>query len=157
MEYLKLKGMIFPTIKLMICMHACMSSCFSHVWLFVTLWTIAHQTPLSMGFSRQENWRGLPCPPPGDFPNPDIELVSLMSLALAGRFFTTNVTWTHAYLWLVHVDVCQKASQYFKVIILQLNKWIIYIYVYIYICYSNVFYPFHVKEITQIKKKKLMI
>ena len=40
----------------------------SRVWLFSTLWTIARQTPLSMGFSRQEYWSGLPCPPPGFFP-----------------------------------------------------------------------------------------
>ena len=39
-------------------MHVCMLSCFSHVWLFVTLWTIAHQVPLSMGFSRKEYWNG---------------------------------------------------------------------------------------------------
>ena len=50
-------------------------SCFSHVWLFVTPWTVAHQAPLSMGFSRQEYWRGLPCPPPEDRPNPGIEPV----------------------------------------------------------------------------------
>ena len=54
----------------------------------VTPWTVAHQAPLSMGFSRQEYWSGLPCPPPGDLPNPGIEPASLMSPALAGRFFT---------------------------------------------------------------------
>ena len=48
--------------------HASMLSRFSHVWFFVTLWTIAHQAPLSMGFSRQEYWSGFPCPPPGDLP-----------------------------------------------------------------------------------------
>ena len=46
-----------------------------------------------MGLSRQEYWSGVPCPPPGDLPNPGIEPVSLMSLALAGGFFTTGVTW----------------------------------------------------------------
>ena len=51
------------------------------------------QPPLSMGFSRQEYWSGLPCPPPGDLPNPGIEPVSLMSPALAGGFFTTSATW----------------------------------------------------------------
>ena len=51
---------------------ACELSHFSHVWLFVTLWTVAHQATLSMGFSRQEYWRGLPCPPPGDLPEPGI-------------------------------------------------------------------------------------
>ena len=59
----------------------------------VTPWTVACKAPLSMGFSRQEYWRGLPCPPPGDLPNPGIEPVSLTSPALAGRFFTTRATW----------------------------------------------------------------
>ena len=45
----------------------------SHVRLFVTLWTVAHQAPLSMGFSRQEYWSGLPFPSPGDLPNPGIK------------------------------------------------------------------------------------
>ena len=45
----------------------------SHIQPFLTLWTIAHQDPLSMGFSRQEYWSGLPCPSPGDLPNPGIE------------------------------------------------------------------------------------
>ena len=57
-----------------------------------TSWTIAHQAPLSMGFSRQEYWSDLPCPPPGDPPDPGIELMSLMSPALAGMFFTTSTT-----------------------------------------------------------------
>ena len=52
--------------------HACMLSPFSCFWLFVTLWTIS-QAPLSMGFSRQEYWSGLLCPPPGDLPDPGIE------------------------------------------------------------------------------------
>ena len=46
---------------------------FSRVQLFATPWSIAHQAPLSMGFSRQEYWSGLPCPLPGHFPNPGIE------------------------------------------------------------------------------------
>ena len=71
----------------------CVLSHFSHVQCFATLWTIAHQAPLSMGFFRQEYWSGLLCPPPGDFPNPGIKLMSLMSFALAGRFFTTSATW----------------------------------------------------------------
>ena len=53
----------------------------------------AHQAPLSMGFSRQEYWSGLLFPFPGDLPDSGIEPESLMSPALAGRFFTTNVTW----------------------------------------------------------------
>ena len=46
---------------------------FSYVQLFAILWTLAHQAPLSMGFSRQEYWSGVPCSPPGDLPNPGIE------------------------------------------------------------------------------------
>ena len=70
-----------------------MLSLFSHVQLFVTLRNVAHQAPLSMKFSRPENWSGLPCLPPGDLPDPGIKPVSLMSPALAGRFFTTRDTW----------------------------------------------------------------
>ena len=59
---------------------ACMLSCFSLVWLFETPWTVAHQTPLSMGFPRQEYWSGLPFPSPGDLLNPGIEPASLCPL-----------------------------------------------------------------------------
>ena len=65
---------------------------FSHVQLYTTLWTVAHQAPLSMGFSRHECWSGLPCPLPGDLLDTVIEPTSLMSPALAGRFFTTSAT-----------------------------------------------------------------
>ena len=52
----------------------------SHVQVLVTLWTVARQAPLSMGFSRQEYWNGLPCPPPGALPDPGIEPESLTSI-----------------------------------------------------------------------------
>ena len=55
---------------------------FSFVLLCATLWTVAHQAPLSLGFSRQEHWSGLPCPPPGDLPHPGIEPASPASPAL---------------------------------------------------------------------------
>ena len=71
-------------------LHTCMLSCFSHVWFFATLWTVAHQAPLSMGVSKQEYWSGLPFPLPGDLPSPGTELASRMSPALTGRFFTTE-------------------------------------------------------------------
>ena len=64
----------------------------SCVWLFVTPWTVAHQALLSMRFSRQEYWTGLPFPSPGNLSNPGIEPTSLMSSALAGGFFTTSTT-----------------------------------------------------------------
>ena len=63
--------------------HVCMLSRFSHVQLFATPWTVALQAPLSMGFSRQQYWSGLPCPFPRDLPNPGIELESLVSCTVA--------------------------------------------------------------------------
>ena len=68
-----------------VCVHAQSLSC---LWLFVIPWTVACQAPLSMGFSRQEYWSGLPCPPPRDLPDPRIEPMSSASPALAGRFIT---------------------------------------------------------------------
>ena len=61
----------------------------SHVQRFAAPWTVAHQAPLSMGFSRQEYWSGLAFPSPGDLPGPGIEPASL---AAAGGFFTTSAT-----------------------------------------------------------------
>ena len=71
----------------------CVLSCFSRVQLFETPRTVALQVLLSMGFFWQEYWSGLPFPFPGDLPNPGIKPVSLMSPALAGRFFTTSAAW----------------------------------------------------------------
>ena len=59
---------------------------------------VAHQAPLSMGFSRQEYWNGLPCPPPGDLPDPEIKPMSLISPVLAGNFFTPSTTWEAPWL-----------------------------------------------------------
>ena len=56
----------------------------------VITWTVACQAPLSMGFSRQEYWSGLSCPPPGDLPNLEFKPTSP---SLVGRFFTTSATW----------------------------------------------------------------
>ena len=61
----------------------------SHVQLFVTPWTVAHQAPLFMEFSSQEYWSRLPFPSPGDLPNPGIEHACLVSSALAGGFLTS--------------------------------------------------------------------
>ena len=58
-----------------------------------SLWAIAHQSPLSMGFSRQEYWNGLPFPTPGHLPDPGVKPVSLTSPVLADKFFTTSTTW----------------------------------------------------------------
>ena len=73
--------------------HACqVLSRFSRVRLIATLWIVAHQAPLSMGFSRQEYWSGFPFPSPGDLPEPGIEPMSLTSPALAGGFSTSSAT-----------------------------------------------------------------
>ena len=62
-----------------------MVSCFGHLQLLETLWPVLHQAPLSVGFSRQEDQSGLPCPPPGDLPYPGIELV-VSQLSCPGRW-----------------------------------------------------------------------
>ena len=71
----------------------CVLSHFSHVRIFAAAWTVARQAPLSMGFSRQEYWSGLPCPSPGDLRDPGTEPASLMSPALAGGFFSIRANW----------------------------------------------------------------
>ena len=65
----------------------------SHVRLSAPSWTVACWAPLSMGFSRQEYWSGLPWPPSGDLPDPVIKLTSLVFPAVASGFFTTSATW----------------------------------------------------------------
>ena len=69
------------------------------VWLFETPWSVALQSPLSMGFFRQEYWSGLPFCPPGDLPDPQIEPMSLMSLSLAAGLFTTGAIWEGTQEW----------------------------------------------------------
>ena len=59
--------------------HSCLLSRFSHVQLFVMLWTVTHKAPRSKGFSRQEYWSGLPCPSPGDLADSGAEPTSLAS------------------------------------------------------------------------------
>ena len=73
---------VLPWLRRPKLLEECVLSHFSHVWIFETLWTVARQAPLSMGFSRQEHWSGLPCPPPGDLPVPGIEPMSLIPPAL---------------------------------------------------------------------------
>ena len=72
-----------------VCVSVCVCVCLlSHVWLFVTPWPLARQTPVSMGSSRQEHWDKWPFPPPGNLPNPGIKPMSPGFPALAGGFFT---------------------------------------------------------------------
>ena len=75
--------------------YAYVLSRFSRVQLFATPWNTARQALPSMGFFRQEYWSGLPCPPPGDLPDPGIEPSSLMPSTLAEGFFTTGATYSN--------------------------------------------------------------
>ena len=73
--------------------HAYVLSHLSRVCFFATPWTVARQAPLSLGFSRQEHWSGLPFPSPRDLAGPGVKAASHMSPALADGFFTTSATW----------------------------------------------------------------
>ena len=77
----------FKWVKAFKCLCIWCTLSLSHVWLFVTPWTVTLQAPLSMEFSRQEYWNGLPFPPPGNLPNPGIKP---SSPALTGRVFNTG-------------------------------------------------------------------
>ena len=83
-----------PYILVYMCVHVCwvVSIVSDSLW---PCWAVAPQTPLSVEFSRQEYWSGLPFPPPGDLPDPGIEATSLTSPAWAGDFFTTSTTQKH--------------------------------------------------------------
>ena len=97
----------------------CVLSCFSCAWLFVTPWTVAHQAPLSMGFSGQEYWSGLPFPSPRDLLNPgnlpDPGIQPCLSPALAGEFFTNGATWESHRLasGLMHLKKKEQDGVYF--------------------------------------------
>ena len=97
------------SLHLCVCARACthMLSC---VRLFVIPWTVAHQAPLSMGFSRQEHWSRFPFPSPGDLPKPRTE-TSLASPALADGFFTS---------WATQEDLSYHVNQFY----LKLLPWI---------------------------------
>ena len=81
-----------PNMKIHVCVCVCVCVCalVAQSCLFVTPWTVAGQAPLSMGFSRQESWSGLPFPSPGDLAHSGIQPMSLASPALAGGFFTSE-------------------------------------------------------------------
>ena len=80
-SWVKLRGFI---------VHCAQVQFLSQFQIFVTPWTVARQAPLSMGFSRQEHWSGLLCPPPRGLPDPGVKPMSVTSPASAGRFFTTG-------------------------------------------------------------------
>ena len=99
------------TIKYKLCslcytMYSCAYLCAKSLQLcrlFATLWTVAYQNPLSMGFSRQEYWSGFPCPPLRDLPSPGIKPVFLMSSALTDTFFTTSTIWKACRLFILYM------------------------------------------------------
>ena len=83
-----------------------MLSLFRHVRFFTTLCSVTFQASLSLGFSRQEYWSGLPFPPPGDLPYTGIKPASLSSPALAGGFFTTSLESSYLF-WTLMMMMCQ--------------------------------------------------
>ena len=89
------------------CLHTQWLGC---IWLFATLWIVAHQAPLSMRFSRQEFQSGLPFPPPGDLPDPVIERESIVSPALAGGFFVVVQLLSHVWLFVTPWTAAHQAS-----------------------------------------------
>ena len=91
---------------------ACMLSHFSHVQLFAAPWTVACQAPLSMVFSRQKYWSGLPCPPPGDLPNSGIEPMSLISPALAGSSLPLAASGYGCESWTIKKAECQRIDAF---------------------------------------------
>ena len=95
---------IVSTVAVQICtdhcfislLHVCVLSCFSQILILVTLWTVACQAPLSMGFSKQEYWSGLPFPSPRNLRDPGIEPVLHTFHELVDGFFNSSATWeTH--------------------------------------------------------------
>ena len=89
--------------------------------------SVAHQDPLWIGFSMQEYWSGLPCPPPGD-PDPGIDPASLMSPALAGGFFTTTTTWEAQFLcgWTASSELPSQILRLFLFLILLCIRYFFY-------------------------------
>ena len=94
---------------------------------FVTPWTVAHEAFLSMEFSRQEYWSGLPLSTPGDLPNPGIEPTSLVSPVSSRGFFTTSTTWeipiTYIFWFEFIISIVKMKSQYslLRVVFLMVN------------------------------------
>ena len=82
----------------------------SHIWLFATPWTAACHGPLSIGFSRQEYWSGLPISSPGDLPNPRIKPKSFESPALTGGFFITGPCKEDPYTFISYAEVNSRNS-----------------------------------------------
>ena len=88
------------------CIYVCICVCvcvLSHIRHFVTPWTVDHQPPLSIRFSRQEYWSGLPFSPPGDLPNPGNEPKSPASPILAGGFFITELPGLIIYVIFIYI------------------------------------------------------
>ena len=122
---------------------------FSCAWFFVSLWTVTHKASLSIGFSKQEYWSGLPCPPLGNIPDSGIKPSSLMSPALAGRFFTTSTTWkalnskTYYNFLLLYIYI-SPIYIYLSIYIYLLYIYIYISYIYIYISYIYILSPIYI-------------
>ena len=123
---------LFVYLWVWICMCLYIACVPNRIWLFVTPWTVTRQAPLSMEFFRQECWSGLPFSPPGDLPDPEIKPESLVSLALAGGFFSTSAT-REAHVAAsacVQIHVCPSVC-------MSVSVWgCVHLYVYPWVCVS---------------------
>ena len=99
----------------------CVLSCFVRDRLFATLWTVAHHAPLSMGFSRQEYWSGLPCSPPGDLSNPGIKPASPMTPSLQANSKKKKKKLEVVIVWLSGVKVEKMIPEFLAGISLQMG------------------------------------
>ena len=117
--------------RVYICMLACMLSRFSCVQFCATLWIVAHQAPLSMGFSRQEYWSGLPCPPPGDLPDPGVKPMSPVSPALQADSLPLSHQGSPCVYRFIYIHIFLHVNIYFILLI-------IFIYTHTHTCTSLV-------------------
>ena len=121
--------------------HKCayMLSHFSRVWLCGTLWTVSHQVPLSMEFSREEYCSGLPCPSPVDLPNPGTELIALyllhwqadsLPLVLPGKPHRHINKYTHIHTHTHAHSYCEKKYMLFFNVTCKANRFIALIFIF---------------------------
>ena len=124
-----------------------MLNCFSRVWLFSTLWTEAHQAPLCMGFSRQEYWSGLRCPPPGDLPYPGTEPMSLawqmdsLTLAPQGNMFSLYIFFCNFSFALQYEHALHLSRKWLQLIHFSGIKYSVVWFFFYNLCYTLSFFP----------------
>ena len=115
---------------------------FSCVQLFVTPWTVAHQAPLSMGFSRQEYWNGLPFPSPGNLPDPGIKPGSPALQADSLPFVPSGKTYAHKHTH-THIHTHTHTHIFISVSIVHSLSLSLYIYIYTHTYIHELYTPIH--------------